>query len=44
MNIDPAAVLAVISEQATRIAALEAENGQLRAALAERTTENKPET
>jgi hypothetical protein len=33
MGIDPAAVLAVISEQATRIAALEQENAQLRAAL-----------
>lgn len=31
MGIDPAAVLAVISEQASRIAALEAENTQLRA-------------
>jgi uncharacterized small protein (DUF1192 family) len=34
VSIDPAAVLAVISEQAQRIAALEAENAQLRAALA----------
>jgi len=34
VTIDPAAVLAVISEQAQRIAALEAENAQLRAALA----------
>lgn len=34
MNIDPAAVLAVISEQAQRIAALEHENAQLREALA----------
>lgn len=33
MGIDPAAVLAVISEQANRIAALEAENAQLREAL-----------
>lgn len=32
MMIDPAAVLAVISEQATQIAALETENAQLRAA------------
>lgn len=32
MNIDPAAVLAVISEQATRIAALESELAQYRAA------------
>ena len=36
MNIDPAAVLAVISGQAERIAALQAENEQLRRALAER--------
>ena len=36
MNIDPAAVLAVISDQAERIAALQAENEQLRRALAER--------
>lgn len=33
MDIDPAAVLAVISEQASRIAALERENAALRAAL-----------
>ena len=36
MNIDPAAILAVISEQAQRIAALTAEVEQLRAALAQR--------
>lgn len=34
MNIDPAAVLAVISEQASRIAMLEAENAQLREQVA----------
>lgn len=39
MNIDPAAVLAVISEQASRIAALEHENAELRAALASQRTE-----
>lgn len=33
MNIDPAAILAVISGQAQRIAALEQENAQLREAL-----------
>lgn len=38
MDIDPAAVLAVISDQAVRIAALTAENAQLRAALAQATT------
>lgn len=33
MNIDPAAVLAVISNQAERIAELETENAQLRALI-----------
>lgn len=36
MQIDPAAVLAVISDMAARIAALSAENEQLRQALAQR--------
>lgn len=34
MQVEPAAVLAVISEQATRIASLERENQGLREALA----------
>lgn len=36
MNIDPAAVLALISSLTAQVAALEQENGQLREALAER--------
>lgn len=36
MGIDPAAVLALISDLTSRLATAERENGQLRAALAER--------
>lgn len=34
MQIDPAAILAILSEYANRIATLEAENAELRKALA----------
>lgn len=40
MTIDPAAILAVISEQAGRIAALEAEVARLRAAAADNRPRN----
>lgn len=42
MQIDPAAVLAVISDLAQQIAALQAENQQLRAALAEQPNSAPP--